>query len=1375
MSKVVKTALVVVAAVAIIVFAPQIAAVLASAAGAIGVTVTAAAITTALVTMGLSMAMTATLSLFRKTPSMTQSMVDRLNTSVVPTAPRKIIFGTTAGGQDVRFFEGEIDLPSTKKDGYTQVIALASHRINALKSWYVENELVWSNGAVVAKRNGFAPANPFRVVLEGKAGNGLSVGSGRYWNSTATFTGCAYYVPFFKLDDEVWESGIPQRLTAVVEGCPLYDPRRDSSRGGSGTHRIDSQDTWAFRDGTVEIGRNPALALLAYLTGWRINGKLAWGMGVPAHRIDFDNFRTYANLCEEQVATQGGGTVQRYTADGIYSTADSHETVIGSLTAAMGSCKLTDPGGMYRLIGGYDDTAGPKVDFTADDLIAPAGSASPYIWNPAPSSRERFNIVRGRFSNPAELYQLTDWGEPIEQPPLADGVPRTMTLDLGAVSRPETCQRIAKQFLLREYLCPGMFVATFGPKAFAAEIGSVVTLSLPAEGWNNKLFRVIEQAETHDLFFQMTLREEDPAIYAWDREEKPLPASIRPQGYDASATIAPQNLALTSASYAGANNVHVSEVHVTWTPELSGRVSTMQVESRPQGATAWTEQAGAFDPKLGSFTFTSNAPGITVEVRARYRMTSAVYSAWVQASIATAPITVVGEKGDPGADGLGIFKLVPLVSVDATTGQPLAVMTVTGNTIQKTSGALGYNASAHSDQAYIGGARVSFTAGNTGYSITAGLHADPTSSAGEGGFAYAFRMIGTTNGTGTLNYQENGTNRLFSPAQTFVEGDELVIDYDNEKVRFYKNGALLGERIATPDLRLYFDASIRHRPGYLKDIYFVPRGAAGRDGAQGATGQDGAAGAQGPSGPAGATLYTWIAYANSADGTLGFTNGASSGHSYVGIANNRTTAAESANPADYSWSLIKGTDGVPGTPGANGQPTYTWFAYADSADGTVNFTTGTPGTRTYLGLAANKLTATESTNPADYSWSKVQGPQGPQGLQGIQGSTGTPGAPGSNGQTSYVHFAYADSVDGTANFTTGDAGGRFYVGTYTDFTAADSANPASYAWSRFRGADGANGTPGQPGANGQATYVHIAYADSADGVANFHLSDGTNRRYIGTYTDGTLADSASSASYTWSLIKGADGQNGTSPATVDLSTNAITLSAASDGAIKTGQFPKAATVSVKTGATDVTTAAGTSITVSASAALTVARSGGTVSLTNATGPGTIDVSATVNGVSTGTKRITVSVVADAPPPSTPTSIGADFGGPYSATAYGTTFSSSVTLKAGASGTLGATGWASYDAARAGTGTTAVSVMLYCKLAYRAAGGSTWNYSAGENAGSTAFRSAGEESLDNEPGYLSISQSVGGLTPGAFYEVAVAFRKTGNANAAASGTFTGSTS
>lgn len=546
MSKVVKVIALVVIAVAVIVFAPQIAGFLATTFGGAAVSAaTIAAITSTIVGIGLSIGLTAIGTLFRKSANLSQSMADRLNTTVVPTAPRKIVFGRTGAGADVRFFETY----GSKKDRYVQVIALASHKLNAIREVYFENDLRWSAGTLV--NNTKSGLGYIRAVPEGAPGNGQACGSGGYWTAASTFTGCGYIVVDYKLDNEAWPQGIPSRITTVVEGCPLYDPRQDSTRGGSGSHRAEDQSTWQFTSNTIEIGRNPALALLAFLIGYRINGRLAWGMGVPISSIDLDNFRLYANVCEERVAVAGGGTVQRYTADGIVSTSDTFETVINAITAAMGSCKLTDIGGRYCLIGGYDDSLGPIQAFTADDLVGGIGSPTPYNWVPAGPSRETYNVARGRFADPSQLYQLADWGS-IETDELPDGIPRVLTLDLGFVNRAETCQRIAKQFLAREAKTPGFFSAVFGPKAFAVQVGDLCTLSLPLQGWNNKLFRVQEQHEVHDMIYQMTLREESPEVYAWDKDEAlVLPSNLRPPGYDPSLLIAVDGLTVTSATYQG--------------------------------------------------------------------------------------------------------------------------------------------------------------------------------------------------------------------------------------------------------------------------------------------------------------------------------------------------------------------------------------------------------------------------------------------------------------------------------------------------------------------------------------------------------------------------------------------------------------------------------------------------------------------------------------------------------------------------------------------------------------------------------------------------------------------------------------------------------
>lgn len=103
-----------------------------------------------------------------------------------------------------------------------------------------------------------------------------------------------------------------------------------------------------------------------------------------------------------------------------------------------------------------------------------------------------------------------------------------------------------------------------------------------------------------------------------------------------------------------------------------------------------------------------------------------------------------------------------------------------------------------------------------------------------------------------------------------------------------------------------------------------------------------------------------------------------------------------------------------------------------------------------------------------------------------------------------------------------------YIGTYVDNVYEDSIDPKKYTWSRFKGQDGNTGPTGLPGINGadgKTSYLHIKYSN--DGGITFTSSSGeTPGDYIGQYTDFNINDSTSVSAYTWSLIRGATGQQG---------------------------------------------------------------------------------------------------------------------------------------------------------------------------------------------------------------------------------------------------------
>ena len=134
-----------------------------------------------------------------------------------------------------------------------------------------------------------------------------------------------------------------------------------------------------------------------------------------------------------------------------------------------------------------------------------------------------------------------------------------------------------------------------------------------------------------------------------------------------------------------------------------------------------------------------------------------------------------------------------------------------------------------------------------------------------------------------------------------------------------------------------------------------------------------------------------------------------------------------------------GINGKDGTNGKDGASAYVHIKYAPVANPTDTQMTETPSE--YIGICTN-TTPTDPTTANSYQWSKWQGQDGAQGI---------PGTPGTNGQTTYVHFAYSTTADGTGNFSTTPFDDARYVGVCTDFKQADPTTPTSYQWSLMQG------------------------------------------------------------------------------------------------------------------------------------------------------------------------------------------------------------------------------------------------------------------------------------------------------------------------------------
>jgi hypothetical protein len=531
-----------------------------------------------LIAQGLSMTLGAVL---QKSNAGNKATNGRLSKRLEPEDFRKIIFGKTAGGADLRYWE-------TWGSDYTkfdEVVAVATHTIHSFQETYIEEELVGLSGG--AATGTYAGA---LSVLQTTTGGHLSAGAGSLWGASQKMTGIPYYVFRWTYSEKKLPQGIPSRYTRIVEGALVYDPRRDSTRGGSGTHRADDQSTWQYApldSNNVPIGRNNALQMLWYLIGWRINNKLVAGRGVDLSDIDFEGFIAAANDCE----------AQEYYTDMILSTGDNHSTNEGIISADGLIGELLDAGGLWTYHITRNDVAEVSVALDDDDVVE-GGSVS---WVPFKPMSDKFNEVAGTYIDPSPTSLFQARAYPTVSDPTyyaMDNYKKRKSQVFQCVQDVALAQKLGR-IMLNRARYQGEFSATFNLRALRAKVWSIVWLSLERFGFEDKPFRVIRQAVSAQGV-EMVLREEEASIYTGGTVIEQAAPSAGSK-YDPRMQVLVTGMNLATGFIAANDGSTQDALIVTWNPapgnvrrtEVQYKLSSETDENKWQSVTLTTSDAAS--------------------------------------------------------------------------------------------------------------------------------------------------------------------------------------------------------------------------------------------------------------------------------------------------------------------------------------------------------------------------------------------------------------------------------------------------------------------------------------------------------------------------------------------------------------------------------------------------------------------------------------------------------------------------------------------------------------------------------------------------------------------------------------------------------------
>lgn len=437
--------------------------------------------------------------------------------------------------------------------------------------------------------------------------------------SADRFAGQAYVVVTMWRDRGNFDA-IPEMLFEF-EGYRCYDPRKDSTAGGTGLHRLADPATWQTTD-------NPSVHIYNYIVGIQSEGQSFLGVQAPAYDVMTDLFISAANICDEAVTLEGGGTEPRYGSAHVIAATDAdHRSQIAPMVQAMAGY-LVERGGRFGVVAGAAQMAVATI--TDNDIVWDRGVE----WSASKSRLNRINEVYGQFTDPNAGWQGNSYPPERSAGDLAyDGERLAVSFDLAAVQSVTQAQRIAR-IRRRETRRESTSTLALGFAYCWLDAGDWIT-------WNSgifntaRIYRIMSRDLNADDTVTLDLQEVGNEIYSWTAaDERPYTAPP--------TSPAEPPLASTVSEFAVQADVVADRavVRATWAAITDTRITAVIIEYRPVGTTNATRVRDD-SPYDGVFIIDQPPTGANYEFRATIVTAPARISTWT-GWVSLAPIPTFG-------------------------------------------------------------------------------------------------------------------------------------------------------------------------------------------------------------------------------------------------------------------------------------------------------------------------------------------------------------------------------------------------------------------------------------------------------------------------------------------------------------------------------------------------------------------------------------------------------------------------------------------------------------------------------------------------------------------------------------------------------------
>ena len=443
----------------------------------------------------------------------------------------------------------------------------------------------------------------------------------RPWTSDMIGRETCYAILTFRFKQELF-SGFPTVLFEV-SGIPLYDPRKDTTVGGSGTHRWANRATWQPSD-------NPFVQIYNIARGIQITSSEFWGGQFAAADLPLTTWFTAMNACDATVSLAAGGSEPAYRAGLEVFCSDEPASVIEQLLKSC-SGDVCDIGGVWKARAG--GVALPVYMFTDDDLIITQSAT----FDPFPAGLSGvYNAAVATYPEPVSSYETETSPQMLFATFEAEDGGQRLPASLSLPSVPYTnqVQRLCDAYVrdnrrFRRHSVP------MPPAAMLLEPLDATAWTSDLNGYSGKVFEVEEVRDDIMSGLQgVSIRERDSTDYSWSSSRE-LPTDPRPFTLVLPVTQAVPSWTVTGVSLVdAASTARRPALQLTWDGSEQDGIAGIEWEIRLTGTTVVAHRGSTTLLDAGTFDYAAGIlPNMGYEARGRFLSNNArSWSAWTAAT-----------------------------------------------------------------------------------------------------------------------------------------------------------------------------------------------------------------------------------------------------------------------------------------------------------------------------------------------------------------------------------------------------------------------------------------------------------------------------------------------------------------------------------------------------------------------------------------------------------------------------------------------------------------------------------------------------------------------------------------------------------------------